>query len=94
MSFSGKVTYDSFLGGTNNTGNWIWIDGSPFDYTNLPTSATGSEDNNCLLMLPVTGGPWDAVPCNKTTASRAFVCSVDLRKTLYLEQAYYSKFLC
>ena len=83
MSFSGSTGLSTYLGGTIVGGSWIWIDGSPFNYTNWPPSGDSGddEDRNCLELVPRPGGPWGVVSCNTTRTPQPYICSMDARKT-------------
>ena len=73
---SGNYTW---LGGTDvdTEGQWIWVDGSPFDWNASNWGVANGEPNgktieNCLVTWD--SQPWNDAPCNPGWWARKFVC--------------------
>ena len=69
----------TFLGGFKKDGDWIWTDGSPFNWTNWSTGKPDNvPDKDCLEMIEIKG-TWTNTFCDNGRPKR-FICSMDLGK--------------
>ena len=67
----------AWIGGRRDLGdrnNWVWLDGTPWDYDNwaswAPNDYGGNENCNHLSVRDPDGG-WDDIECGE---ERTFVC--------------------
>ena len=78
--FSAQIYGTAFLGATDVDleGTWVWIDGSAWDYDRWASEEpSGGAGENCLEMVPTSGGTWNDVPCDASHTEKAFVCAYD-----------------
>jgi len=75
----GHTTALTYVGATDidNEGEWKWIDGSAFDFTNWQEGEpSGGTDKNCLALNSGSGGFWSAFPCMGED-NMPFACSYE-----------------
>jgi tRNA A-37 threonylcarbamoyl transferase component Bud32 len=69
---------EAWLGGTDEVqeGKWVWVDGTPFKYTNWGLSQPNNKNNNEHYVLIITkqGGKWSDQPNQSTQHRPGYVC--------------------
>ena len=52
------------LNDIDSEGNWVWIDGTPYDYDNWDESEpNGGSNENCTDVVTSGQGHWNDLPC-------------------------------
>ena len=68
------VSHDCYTRFVQDEGNFVWVDGSPLNFTNYRNGSQGtntSDNNDCVVMQRRNNGKWGDISCN---FSREFLC--------------------
>lgn len=86
MLSDSTVSISPWLGGAdfNSEGNWYWITGERFSYTNWNATEPNNTDNKEHFMSVVTSGKWNDLPVN---SERGFICEYE---DLSIDETAYS----
>ena len=75
----------AWIGGRRELGNWnnwVWLDGTPWDYDNWAPGAPNGGNENCIRMYESDpDGRWNDIECGE---ERTFVCKKG-KKQYYVE---------
>uniref|UniRef100_A0A914RE91 C-type lectin domain-containing protein n=1 Tax=Panagrolaimus davidi TaxID=227884 RepID=A0A914RE91_9BILA len=77
LQFHDSTVTDFWLGGTDMiTGNWTWMDGTNFTFSQL--SQTKNLTGQDCLVQAISGGKWNAQDCFK---EKPYVCAISATPT-------------
>ena len=57
----------------DNEGEWTWVDGSPWSFTNWGPYYKNDENRNCIVMYMMDEGEWDSLRCH-TSYKLPYLC--------------------
>ena len=85
-----KKGYGYFIGGSDidTEGQWIWEDGSKFEYTHWTNGAPSNTTNDdCIYLFMNDNGYWDDIHCD-TGYYGNYMCSLTTGRFLCLCQQF------